>query len=588
MRPVESPRDAVARLARSQISAGYEIEALHEYADASGDIGFYRARLRNPVTGDKVIRPVRRDGTRFVLGEPKSPASGKLLYRLREILSAAPDRIVWVVEGEKCADALAGCGAVATTSGSASSARGADWSPLACRRVRVWPDNDEPGAQYAEEVASALRELGCVVEIVDVSGYELPPHGDVVDLFEMVGECARDLGWLESAAIPLLPAPEEPEPDPWAATASDRFSVEELTSEPPATRWTLKPLLPTGLACVLTGAGGAGKTGFLAKLCIHICAGLRFGSDWPEQGSVLYVSAEDRRDVIRKHVWANAQGLEPEQLELVARHFIVKDMVGVGFMLTRHVNGQTEVAQDLDRLVEYAKGIPDLRLVVFDTLSRLNGGEENNEDLARIVSAMERVSRQTGTTTLVAHHTGKQQHRDNVVDQYSGRGGSSLSDNGRSNMHLALVKPGDEGCPSNAADLVAEKRLLRLSLVKVNGVPPGQPDFYLERVITPHAARLQLFEPEFPKTDMQSAWEVLREWFATQSEVQFPTSTTVDDLPEKYGPRNRRRAALRWAQDRGLLLEQPHPHPRGRKKTFLALPGPAASAERYREAAGGH
>jgi RecA-family ATPase len=201
---------------------------------------------------------------------------------------------------------------------------------------------------------------------------------------------------------------------------------------------------------------------------------------------------------------------------------------------------------------------------------------------------MERVSRQTDATTLVAHHTGKQQHRDNVVDQYSGRGGSSLSDNGRSNMHLALVKPGDEGCPSNAADLVAEKRLLRLSLVKVNGVPPGQPDFYLERVITPHAARLQLFEPEFPKTDMQSAWEVLRDWFASQSEVEFPTSTTVDDLPDKYGARNRRRAVLRWALDRGLLLEQPHPHPRGRKKVYLALPSNGASADRYREAADGH
>jgi len=79
------------------------------------------------------------------------------LYRLPELLAAKPDSIVIITEGEKCADALASLGYITTTTfGGASSAHKTDLSPVQGRRVIIWPDNDDPGRKYADQIKTAL------------------------------------------------------------------------------------------------------------------------------------------------------------------------------------------------------------------------------------------------------------------------------------------------------------------------------------------------------------------------------------------------------------------------------------------------
>ena len=176
---VETAPDAARRLFAREIAEGFKPAGLHCYADADGVPVFYRPRLKHP-DGRKAIKPMHLDGLRFKLGEPQAPAGGKLLYRLPELL-ADPAAVVWIVEGEACADALAKLGKVATTSGGATSADGADWEPLRGRSAIVWPDHDGPGVKYADAVAGRLRALGCDVQCVDVAALNLPDGGDVVD-----------------------------------------------------------------------------------------------------------------------------------------------------------------------------------------------------------------------------------------------------------------------------------------------------------------------------------------------------------------------------------------------------------------------
>src|SRR5690606_10396326 len=124
---------------------GFQPVGLHEYAEADGTPSYWRIRCKHP-NGDKWIRPMRWDGAEYVMGEPEAPATGKPLYRLPELL-ADTAALVWIAEGENCADALAKAGKVVTTSGGASSADGADWTPLRGRSVILWPDHDGPGAE---------------------------------------------------------------------------------------------------------------------------------------------------------------------------------------------------------------------------------------------------------------------------------------------------------------------------------------------------------------------------------------------------------------------------------------------------------
>jgi hypothetical protein len=134
----ETPKDAARRLSAPALRDGFTPEALHTYSSASMEPIFWRIRLKHPDTGAKWIRPMRRtaDGAGYEIGEPPAPPAGKPLYNLPRI-AADTAAVVFVTEGEKAADALVKLGCVATTSGGASSASAADWTPLQGRTVTI-------------------------------------------------------------------------------------------------------------------------------------------------------------------------------------------------------------------------------------------------------------------------------------------------------------------------------------------------------------------------------------------------------------------------------------------------------------------
>ena len=178
---IETPQDAARRLAAGMLRKGYKATALHCYRDADGNALYWRIRCKHPGTGDKWIRPMQWNGNGYAIGEPPAPAEGKPLYRLPALLGADPAALVWIVEGENKADALGKLGLIVTTSGSCTSADGANLQPLAGRHCLLWPDNDKAGADYAQIVTSQLLALGCTVERIDVQALALPAKGDAVD-----------------------------------------------------------------------------------------------------------------------------------------------------------------------------------------------------------------------------------------------------------------------------------------------------------------------------------------------------------------------------------------------------------------------
>lgn len=218
--PVESFKEAARRLAADAIRKGMQPVGLHPYTSADGDPLFWRIRCKHPGTGEKWIRPMHWTGSGYAIGEPPAPPARKPLYRLHELAGAADGATVYVVEGEACADALARLGLLATTSGSASSAEGADWSPLRGRRTRLWPDNDEHGAKYVADVEAHLRALDCSVERVDVDALGLPAKGDCVDWLALhpsadaVAVNALPLADTARAASRAEHSTPEPLPDP--------------------------------------------------------------------------------------------------------------------------------------------------------------------------------------------------------------------------------------------------------------------------------------------------------------------------------------------------------------------------------------
>jgi hypothetical protein len=132
------------------------------YRDGEGREAFRVLRIdyRGPDGSmAKTYRPCHRcaDG-RWQFGRPEGLLP---LYNLAAILTAPPQGIVTVLEGEKCADLAASIGLPhATTSAhGAQSPQLTDWSPLAGRPVAIIRDEGGRGGEYAAKVTAILDAL---------------------------------------------------------------------------------------------------------------------------------------------------------------------------------------------------------------------------------------------------------------------------------------------------------------------------------------------------------------------------------------------------------------------------------------------
>jgi len=205
----EHGRDAARRL------YGRAPDHLWRYATTDGETAFYACRWNS--ADAKTFRPLSYldgEGWALVAWPDHRP-----LYRLDEI-AAKPGASIVVCEGEKAADAAALIypRSIATTSsGGANAAAKSDWSPLAGRRVLIWPDHDEPGRKYAREVAAILAALDCTVSLIDAAALAaINPEGGARaaqpkwDTADAAVEWS-DLGALAKAAFNVA-APFDPGP----------------------------------------------------------------------------------------------------------------------------------------------------------------------------------------------------------------------------------------------------------------------------------------------------------------------------------------------------------------------------------------
>ncbi|MFC3340028.1 VapE domain-containing protein [Paracandidimonas soli] len=174
------------------------------YKDSAGAILGYIHRFNTSDGGKEVLPCVyaqdstgRRDWRWMQFPVPRP------LYGLHDM--SGRDYVL-VVEGEKCRDAAAAAFShvydVVSWPGGGKAVSKADWSPLAGRKVIIWPDCDakvdkisgdllpempekgrqtQPGIKAAEDVANILLGIGCVVRIIKV-----PAPGAVADGWDVV------------------------------------------------------------------------------------------------------------------------------------------------------------------------------------------------------------------------------------------------------------------------------------------------------------------------------------------------------------------------------------------------------------------
>lgn len=371
--PVETPQTAARRLSAIPLARGFRPVALHEYCAVDGEPLFWRIRLKHPDTGDKWIRPMRRDGLGFAIGEPEPPPQGKLLYRLPELQAADPGAPVYVVEGEGCADALAQLGIVATTSGSADSAQAADWTPLQGRSVRLWPDHDDPGRRYADAVAAKLCAVGCAVDVVEVEALDVPDKGDAVDwLADHPDATAADVLKLPTNKIEGGNAGFEKQSRGIKAGDPRVILTRGCDVQPVSVDWIWPGWMAAGKLHLIGGAPGTGKT----TIATALAATITMGGRWPDgsrasAGDVVIWSGEDdNADTLNPRLRAAGADMQ--------RVHVVSGVAEAGEVYP------FDPARDMETLRGALRELPGVRLIVVDpVVSAVSGDSHKNAEVRR-------------------------------------------------------------------------------------------------------------------------------------------------------------------------------------------------------------
>lgn len=150
--PEEAPRTRPASL-------------IYEYCDASGACIGRVERIDLP-DGGKTFRQYTIENGRWVK-EKKYPLP---FFHLPRIVAAPAGSLVWVAEGEKCVEAIASVGGLATCcSGGAGGLKHADHSGfqhLRGKRVIIVADNDDQGEAYAQSWLGECRKRRIEAAIV--------------------------------------------------------------------------------------------------------------------------------------------------------------------------------------------------------------------------------------------------------------------------------------------------------------------------------------------------------------------------------------------------------------------------------------
>lgn len=166
----------------------------HIYRLPNGEEQF-RKRRRKWADGHKqfTFEHTDADGKK----QYKMPADAVILYNLDKLAEAAPEETpLYVVEGEKCVDAMTKHGLLATTSRTGAQKEikftPADKAALEKFKLKIIiPDNDEKGATYA----AAFKEYACKILALPDIWEKCPKKGDIADYFAAGGKVEAITGY---------------------------------------------------------------------------------------------------------------------------------------------------------------------------------------------------------------------------------------------------------------------------------------------------------------------------------------------------------------------------------------------------------
>ncbi|WP_174515990.1 AAA family ATPase [Wolbachia endosymbiont of Cardiocondyla obscurior] len=446
------------------------------YSEKNNTLGQPTASWNYYDESDQVIVTVYRyntdSGKRYLPFDVKrssfTPPQIRPLYNISGIMKS--DKVI-LVEGEKCADALIEQGITATTAmlGANAQIEKTDWSPLKGKHVIIWPDNDEPGKQYAEKVVKKLTFLG----VLSLTLLEIPEN--------------KPKGWDSADGIEeKMNIPEFIENNSKKIIVKQflniqEWSVERFIGPVPEQKFLVEGLFPLGVTSILAAMGDTGKGMLLLDLALKVASRkdqpCGFGPLVTEHGSVVIFSAED--DMSEIHRRLERLDSQCERLKYKDRLFIVPlPNVSGSLTIIKSVSGKViETSPEFELITKQLNKIKNLKLIVFDPLASFVHADLNTDPAVGdyLMSLLSDLAGSTGASIITAHHMRKPKSEKPIstVEQARDaiRGTSALVNGVRCSYAFWSVE--DTAKPTifkSIGESVRQNALFYGAIVKANGL----------------------------------------------------------------------------------------------------------------------
>ncbi|ADB17413.1 hypothetical protein Psta_2746 [Pirellula staleyi DSM 6068] len=317
-------------------------------------------------------------------------------YSLPDIVGN-PGVDVGIPEGERDVDNLKDLGMLATCNAGGAGKWTAEHAAfLAGRDVVIFPDNDEPGRNHAQQVAHTLEGIAKSIRVVKLPG--LPLKGDVSDwiaaggTLEQLAQLLKATPMWEPTPIPESEQPLEPGP---ILTCLADVEAREVD-------WLWPGRIPMGRITLLVGSPGEGKS----FMTIDATSRVTTGTPWPDgrpcpQGSVILISAEDDpADTIRPRL--DAHGADARKVQLLAA---VRRVDGEGQRYEKLIT-----LADVDAIESALERYPDCKLIVIDPIGSFLGGKTDahrDNEVRSVLTPILKLAEKVGAAVLIVAHRRK-------------------------------------------------------------------------------------------------------------------------------------------------------------------------------------
>lgn len=229
------------------------------------------------------------------------------------------------------------------------------------------------------------------------------------------------------------------------------------TREPERPRFIMDPWLPCGYVTGIWGHGGVGKSGIALHLAVCVASGQPFFGLQVQERRVLYLSCEDRENILHWRLTRICAHLDISMESLAGRLYVL-DLVGHEVVLwERDPRTGGTFTPALSELEERIKRL-GIELLLVDGISDTYGGNENaRTEIKRYVNRLcSLIPPETGAVLLVGHIAKPTASNAETTEGYSGSTGWHNNVRARWYLYPETVRPEEGGRAERTGDLILE------------------------------------------------------------------------------------------------------------------------------------